>query len=149
VVLRAARMVKPPISLDEASVQTWVLDGHTLVTVNVPPNTGRLYQYDGACYVRRGTHTVPLSVEEINAFLNRGGLAGWELVAGPDWMTADDLDIDAVERYLSYRAERSRNRKRLGEAMELLPVLKAVVRDPTTGQLRPTHAGILMFGLDP
>lgn len=65
------------------------------------------------------------------------------------WMTVDDLDIDAVERYLSYRAERSRNRKRLGEATELLPALKAVVRDPTTGQLHPTHAGILMFGLDP
>ncbi|GAB4446825.1 MAG: hypothetical protein OHK0015_50470 [Chloroflexi bacterium OHK40] len=86
-------------------MQTWVLDGQTLVTVNIPPNTGRLYQYDGACYVRRGTNTVPLSVEEINAFLNRGGLAGWELRVGPDWMTVDDLDIDAVERYLSYRAE--------------------------------------------
>lgn len=149
VVLRASRMIKPAVSLSETSVQQWNLDGATLISVVVPPNTDRLYQYDGAFYVRRGTNTVPLSIEEIHAYLNRNGLAGWELTLGPDWMTIDDLDIDAVERYLSYRAERSRNRKRLGEAMELLPALKAVARDPETGRLRPTRAGILMFGLDP
>lgn len=148
VVLRAARMIKPAVSLSETSVQTWTLDGGTLVTVEVPPNTGRLYQYDGAFYVRRGTNTVPLSIEEIHAYLNRSGLAGWEVALGPDWMTVDDLDIDAVERFLSYRAERSRNRKRLGEAMQLLPALQAIALDPK-GQMRPTNAGILMFGLDP
>jgi len=149
VVLRASRMIKPAVSLSETSVQQWSLDGVTLITVVVPPNSGQLYQYDGACYVRRGTNTVPLSVAEIKAYLNRSGQAGWELALGPDWMSVEDLDIDAVERYLAYRAERSRNRKRLGEAAELLPALKAVARDPASGQLRPTHAGILMFGLDP
>lgn len=148
VVLRAARMIKPAVSLSETSVRQWTLDGLTLITVEVPPNTGRLYQYDGACYVRRGTNTVPLSVEEIHAHLNRSGLAGWELALGPDWMTPDDLDVDAVERFLSYRAERSRNRKRLGEAMQLLPALQALGPD-AHGQMRPTNAGILMFGLDP
>jgi ATP-dependent DNA helicase RecG len=147
-VLRAARMIKPAVPLSETSVQTWVLDSCTLVTVEIPPNAGRLYQYDGACYTRRGTNTVPLSVEEINAYLNASGLARWELAPCSE-MTVDDLDLDAVERYLAYRAERSRNRRRFGEAVELLPALKAVVRDPITDQLRPTHAGILMFGLDP
>jgi hypothetical protein len=64
-------------------------------------------------------------------------------------MAVEDLDIDAVERYLAYRAEPSRSRRRLGEAIELLPALKAVAQDPATGQIRPTNAGILMFGLDP
>jgi predicted HTH transcriptional regulator len=58
VVLRAARMIKPAVSLSETSVQEWTLDGVILITVAVPPNTGRLYQYDGACYVRRGTNTI-------------------------------------------------------------------------------------------
>lgn len=66
-ILRAARMIKPPVTLTETSVQRRVLDGQTLVTVEVPANAGRLYQYNGACFVRRGTTTVPLSVEEINA----------------------------------------------------------------------------------
>ena len=91
VVLRAARMIKPAVALSETSVQTWTLDGATLLTVEIPPNGGTLYQYDGACYVRRGTNTVPLSVEEIKTYLNASGLARWELIIGPDWMTIEDL----------------------------------------------------------
>jgi ATP-dependent DNA helicase RecG len=149
VILRASRMIKPAVSLGETSVQQWILDGVILISVEVPPNSGRLYQYDGACYVRRGTQIVPLSVEEIRDYLNRSGQSGWELLLGPNWMTIDDLDLDTVERYLAYRAERSRNRQRLGDARALLPALNAVGHDPVTGQLRPTNAGILMFGLDP
>jgi predicted HTH transcriptional regulator len=149
VVLRAARMIKPAVALSETSVRPWTLDGTTLLTVEIPPNGGTLYQYDGACYVRRGTNMVPLSVEEIKTYLNTSGLARWELISGPEWMTIDDLDLEAVERYLGYRAERSRNRRRFGEAIDLLPGLKAVVKDSVSGQLRPTHAGIHMFGLDP
>ncbi len=149
VVLRAARMIKPAVTLSETSVQTWALDGATILTVEIPQNGGTLYQYDGACYVRRGTNTVPLSVEEIKTYLNASGLARWELIIGPEWMTIDDLDLEAVERYLAYRAERSRNRRRLGEAVDLLPGLKAAAKDPANNQLRPTNAGILMFGLDP
>lgn len=76
VVLRAARMITPAVSLRETSVQQWTLDGVIVLTVVVPPNAGRPYQYAGACYVRRGTTTVPLSVEEIHAFLNHSGLGG-------------------------------------------------------------------------
>jgi predicted HTH transcriptional regulator len=79
VVLRAARMIKPAVPLCETSVQIWTLDGCTLLTVEIPSNSGRLYQYDGACYVRRGTNTVPLSVEEIGAYLNAYGVSRWEL----------------------------------------------------------------------
>src|SRR6266487_5012170 len=78
VVLRAARMIKPAMLLSETSVQIWTLDGCSLLTVEVPPNDGRLYQYDGACYVRRGTNTVPLSVEEIGAYLNAYEPSRWE-----------------------------------------------------------------------
>jgi predicted HTH transcriptional regulator len=56
VVLRAARMIKPTVLLSETSVQTWTLDGSTLLTVEISPNSGNLYQYDGACYVRRHQH---------------------------------------------------------------------------------------------
>src|SRR5690348_8446580 len=63
VIMRAARMVKPPISLPDNSIHIWSIDQQTLVTVEIPANNGRLYQYNGACFVRRGTYTVPLSVE--------------------------------------------------------------------------------------
>ena len=81
----------------------------TSLTVEIPSNSGRLYQYDGACYVRRGTNTVPLSVEEIGAYLNAYGASRWELTLTRN-ATIEDIDTEAVERYLGYRAEKSRRR---------------------------------------
>src|SRR5829696_2465990 len=42
VVLRAARMIKPDVLLSETSVQTWTVDGSTLLTVEISPNSGNL-----------------------------------------------------------------------------------------------------------
>src|SRR6266508_1234435 len=78
ITLRAARMIKPPLPIAEHAITTWLVDQRTLITLEIPPNAGRLYQYDGACLVRRGTHTIPLSVEEINAYLNAYGATRWE-----------------------------------------------------------------------
>lgn len=147
-ILRAARMIKPPVMLAETSVQRWVLDGQTLVTVEVPANTGRLYQYNGACFVRRGTTTVPLSVEEINAYLNAYGSSRWELALTRN-ATIDDIDAEAVERYLGYRAQRSWHRRRHSSLDQLLLGLEAAAPDAQTGELRPTNAGMVMFGYDP
>jgi ATP-dependent DNA helicase RecG len=148
VVLRAARMIKPAVPISETSVQTWALDGHTLVTVEVPSNSGRLYQYDGACYVRRGTNTVPLSVEEIDTFLKANTAARWEgelcLQA-----TLEDINIAALERHLAYRAEENRARQRYSSPADLVLGLHAAGLDPLNGVVRPTHAGMLMFGYDP
>ena len=96
VVLRAARMIKLAVPLGETSVQIWTLDGCTLLTVEIPPNSGRLYQYDGACYVRRGTNTVPLSVEEIGAYLNAYEPSRWELALTRN-ATMADLDTEALD----------------------------------------------------
>jgi predicted HTH transcriptional regulator len=94
------------------TINTWSLDGHQLVTVEIPANNGKLYQYNGACLVRRGAFTVPLSIEEIWAYLNATGTTRWELGIC-EGTTLDDVDLDAVERYLAYRAEQSRQRRAL------------------------------------
>ena len=148
VVLRAARMIKPAVALGETSVQAWRLDGATILTVEIPPNTGTLYQYDGACYVRRGTNTVPLSVEEIRAYLNAYGATRWELALARH-ATLEDIDTAAVEHYLGYRTEKSRQRRRHSSLSQLLLGLDAAAPDTETGTDRPTNAGILMFGYDP
>lgn len=148
VVLRASRMIKPAISLSETSVQQWSLDGVTLITVVVPPNAGRLYQYDGACFVRRGTTTVPLSVEEIAAYLNAYEPSRWErsLHRGA---TLADLDPKAIDRFLAGQSPERQARQRHSSREDLLLGLHAAVQDEETGVLRPTHAGVLMFGYDP
>jgi ATP-dependent DNA helicase RecG len=119
-----------------------------VLTVDIPANSGQLYQYDGACYVRRGTNTVPLSVEAIGAYLNAYGASRWELTLARN-TTIDDIAVDAVERYLGYRAETSRQRRRHSSVNQLLLGLDAIARDPQTGVDRPTNARMLMFGYDP
>ncbi len=147
-ILRAARMVKPAITLLDENISAWSLDGHPIVTVEVPANDGKLYQYNGACLIRRGTFTVPLSIEEIWAYLNATGTTRWELGAC-EGTTLDDLDMDAVERHLAYRAEQSRQRRRYVAPAELLVGLRAAVRKEQQNAVQPANAGILMFGFDP
>ena len=148
ITLRAARMIKPPLPIADTAIKSWTLDERTVLTLTVPANDGRLYQYDGACLVRRGTHTVPLSVDEINAYLNAYGTTRWEIGAAPR-ASLDDIEAEAVERYLSFRAERSRLRRRYSEPVDLLLGLEAATHDGQHGVVRPTNAGVLMFGYDP
>ena len=148
VVLRAARMIKPAVLLSETSVQTWTLDSSTLLTVEIPPNSGNLYQYDGACYVRRGTNTVPLSVEEIGAHLNAYAPSRWESTLTKN-TTIADLDTEALDRYLAVRSPEGRIHQRHSSNAEVLLGLHAAAREPQTGDVRPTNAGMLMFGYDP
>src|SRR4029450_894726 len=102
----------------------------------------------GACLIRRGTFTVPLSIDELWAHLNATGTTRWELGAC-EGTTLDDLDMDAVERYLPYRAEQSRQRRRYVAPADLLVGLRAGVRNEQRNAIQPTNAGILMFGFDP
>jgi len=137
-ILRAARMVKPTIMLSDESINTWFLDGHTVVTVEIPANDGKLYQYNGACLIRRGTFTVPLSIDEIWSYLNATGTTRWELGIC-DGTMLEDLDMDTVERYLAYRAEQSRQRRRYVVPADLLVGLRAAdERRYSDVRLRPS-----------
>ncbi len=148
IALRAARMVKPVLVLSDQACTTWTLSEGVIITLTIPPNPGRLYQYNGAFLIRRGTHTIPLGLEEVESYLYAYGTTRWELGLCPR-ATLEDIDIEAVERYLAYRAERSRQRRRYSTAPELLLGLEAAVMDSQTGMARPTNAGLLMFGYDP
>src|SRR5215211_7991889 len=55
-ILRAARMLKPGLTF-ATSPTTYLLDGKTVLVVEVPRNQGTLYQSSGVCWVRKGTHT--------------------------------------------------------------------------------------------
>jgi predicted HTH transcriptional regulator len=65
-ILRAARQtIKPVLVLDPAGPEVYVVEGKQVVVATVPPSRGPIYQSGGVCWVRRGTHTVPFSVEEM------------------------------------------------------------------------------------
>jgi ATP-dependent DNA helicase RecG len=148
IALRAARMLKPPLPITDSTIQITTLDTRKLVIMHIPANLGTLYQYTGAFLVRRGTHTVALALDEINAYLNAYGAGRWEIGVAPRAML-EDIDTVAVERHLAFRAERSRERQRYVEPADLLLSLEAAARDLQSSALRPTNAGLLMFGYDP
>ena len=73
-VLRAARQIDPPLPLDPAEPEVYVLDGKRVVVATIPPSRGPVYQASGVFWIRRGTHTVPLSASEMLELANDRGL---------------------------------------------------------------------------
>lgn len=149
--LQAARLCKPPVRFDPPQPQVIELDEKSLVIAYIPPNNGTLYQAGGVCWIRRGTYTVPLTVPEIEEFLYSRGVMPWETqpVAGA---TLTDLDMDLVNAYLEQRPARSKQGGRLANREDILLNLGCVVlAKGASGEdiLRPTNAGLLLFGLDP
>lgn len=146
IALRAARMLKPALTPHQTI--THRIDGKIVLVVELAPNQGVLYQSSGVCWIRRGSHTVPMSVEEIRLHLNAAGALHWETDLCRH-ATLDDLDPRLLNRYIELRDERSRRNVRHSSYEDLLLGLRCAAIDPLTGSLRPTHIGVLMFGRDP
>jgi len=145
-ILRAARTVKPPVPIEAPMTHT--LDGHTLVVVSIPANDGTLYQASGVFWIRRGSHTVPLSADDIARHLYDSGALRWETEVCRR-ATLADLDDTRIEQYLTFRTSQSRQNLRHTSREDLLIGLNCAAVDPQSGTLRPTNVGMVMFGSDP
>jgi ATP-dependent DNA helicase RecG len=148
VVLRAARqIIKPALVLDPPEPEVYEIDGKQLVVAIVPPNNGSVYQSGGVFWVRRSTHTVPLSVSELIEMVNDRGLVHWELL--PVHKAAvEDIDLEKVEAYLRQRSMRVRQASRFENMEQVLIGMEcAVVLED--GKVVPTNAGVLFFGHEP
>lgn len=146
--LRAMRMVKPPVQLREGGPVTQILDGVTVVVASILTNDGTLYQSSGVFWMRRGSHTVPLSADEVSTHLYTSGALRWETEVCRR-ATLSDLDGTRIEQYLAFRTAQSRQNLRHTAREELLVGLRCAAPDPQGGELRPTNVGMLMFGIDP
>lgn len=149
--LQAARLCKPAVRFDPPQPELLELEGQQLVVAHIPPNNGTLYQSGGVCWIRRGTFTVPLTVKEIEEFLYTQGVLAWE-TQPVNRATMADLDMTLVETYLEQRPSRSKIAGRLANLEEiLLNIGCATVTRDDVGQkvIRPTNAGLLLFGYDP
>lgn len=146
--LKAARALKPPVNLTTPEPLTFVIDGKNIVAIEIPGNSGVLYQCNTRGFlIRKGSHTIPMSLEEIEERLYSYGLMNWEENICKN-TTLDDLDPLLIQKYLSYRNERSLRNLRHNSQEELLKGLKCLEFD-RDNILRPTNMGILMFGYDP
>ncbi len=148
VILRAARqIIKPSLILDPPEPEVYVIDGKQLVVATVLPSNGPIYQSGGVCWVRRGTHTVPLSVSEMIELANDHGLMRWELQPAYG-LTMEDIDLERVEAYLRVRSARSLSSGRFKDREAVLVGL-GCASALESGMMVPTNAGILFFGHGP
>ncbi len=150
-ILQAARLCKPVVRLDPALPEVVELEGKQLVIAYIPPNNGKLYQAGGVFWIRRGTHTVPLTASEVEEFLYARGILAWErqpvLKA-----TLADLDMALVDVYLAQRPTRSKLAGRLSNLEDILYNIGCAASTKDENQqnvMRPTNASMLLFGYDP
>ncbi|GAC1391377.1 MAG: helix-turn-helix domain-containing protein [Ktedonobacteraceae bacterium] len=147
VILRAARQIEPKLLLDPPEPEIYELDGKRLVVATVPPSAGPIYQSSGVCWVRRGTHTIPLGVSEMLELANDRGLVSWERQPARK-ATMEDIDMERVKAYLGRRSERSHSSGRLNHLEKALVGMDCATAK-SNSELVPTNAGILFFGYEP
>ena len=111
------------------------------------PSNGPIYQSGGICWVRRGTHTIPLSVPELIEMANDRGLQDWELLPARR-ATMQDIDMGKVEAYLKLRLASGGQADRFVDVEQMLLGMECATI-AANGEIVPTNAGILFFGSSP
>lgn len=151
-IFQAVRYCKPPLVLVEGQPKVIDMpDGKQLVIAQVPPNNGSLYQCGGVFWLRRGTHTSPMDAFEVESFFYRTGQLDWETRPHP-LATLEDLDHELVTAYMERLTIITGKPSRLDDPWERLTKMECLAWLPgRDGKpvLRPTQAGLLLFGYSP
>ena len=138
-VLQAALSIDPPliIPLPQAIEQ----DGRRVLSIAVPPGLPHVYSFKGKYLVRDGARNRPLSPTQLRRLMMERGAAGFE-ASVPDGADLDDIDWEKVEQYAAALPG-------LASAGFQEVLLKRGCLVAGEAGLRPTCAGLLLFGRDP
>ncbi len=138
--LQAMLHAEPPLILPAAqAVET---NRGVLVAVQTPPGLPHVYNVQGVFLTRAGSHNRPLSTAELRRLLFDRGESGFESQPATG-ATLADLDSPRIERYL--------DRALVSAVEDPLSALAArgCLYQTEQGELAPTTAGILLFGVNP
>jgi ATP-dependent DNA helicase RecG len=136
--LQAALAAEPPLIIP---LPRLVQAGDAQVLeITVPAGLPHVYAWQGHYLVREGARNRALAPRLLRRLMMERGAASFECVV-PEQASLDDLGWDRVERYLTALGGVSRN------AQDLL--LRRGCLGDLGGQVRPTVAGLLLFGRDP
>jgi predicted HTH transcriptional regulator len=120
VISRAVRqMIKPELTLDPPEPEIYTISGKNIVVATVSPSHGPIYQAHGLYWVRRGTHTVSLSLSELLEMANDRGLVDWEHQPALP-ASRDDLDEEKITTYLALRTANNRHTNRYKDRERIL-----------------------------
>ncbi|MDX1991750.1 MAG: ATP-binding protein [bacterium] len=137
------RILQAAVALDPTLIiplpRSIIVDGKTVVAVRVSAGLPHVYAYEGRYLVRQGTVNLPLNPRELRTLLMQRGEFSFEAALTPG-ATREDLDWDRVHHYA--------NTLSLKSDPEQLLIRRGCLTQ-NGDQLRPTNAGILLFGKDP
>lgn len=136
-VLQAALSLEPPLIMPLPRASH--LKDRPVVVISVPAGMPHVYALDGRYWYREGVENTPLKPRDLRRLLFERGDVSFEteIAAGA---TLDDIDWAKVRQYAST----------INAAFEpdMLLLKRGCVAN-VDDTLKPTHAGILLFGKDP
>jgi len=138
-VAQAALLSDPPLILPRP--ETVILENQTVIAANVPAGLPQVYALDGRYLVREKTTNGPLSAGRLRKLLLERGEVSFESTI-PDGAALSDLDERKVEDYLRHLPGLA------DETPQEVLVGRGCLRPQGKG-LRPTAAGLLLFGKKP
>jgi ATP-dependent DNA helicase RecG len=137
--LEAALSADPPLIIPLPQVVE--VEGQQALAVTVPPGLPHVYSYKGRYLIREGKRNRPLDPRQLRRLMMARGTASFEALV-PDGARLDDLSWDRAESYLA-------DLDGLPATSREGALLRRGCLAPTDGELRPTYAGLLLFGREP
>lgn len=137
-VMKAAGAISPPMGLPWPEVVT--VHNKPVVVVHVPEGLPGVYAYEGRFMRRNGGENVPLNPSEVYRLGYERGARDFETEIVAD-ATLDDIDWVKARAYA--------NAIRPSEVDIAKVLQRRGCLALAGGVLRPTHAGILLFGAEP
>jgi ATP-dependent DNA helicase RecG len=137
--LKAALATDPPLIIPLPQVAE--VEGEDMLVVTVPPGLPHVYSYKGKYLIRDGARNCPLNPRQLRRLMMERGAVSFESLV-PDGAHLDDIDWDRAERYLAGLGG-------LPTTHHEEALLQRGCLARSAGELRPTHAGLLLFGRDP
>ena len=137
--LQAALATDPPLIVPLPQVSE--AGEKKVLVVTVPRGLPHVYSYKGKYLLRQGVRNQPLDPRQLRRLMMERGSVSFEGLV-PDGARLDDLDWDKVGHYLSGLEALSR-----ADPEEALLHRGCLAQDD--GGLRPTYAGLLLFGREP
>jgi ATP-dependent DNA helicase RecG len=137
--LKAALASEPPLIIPLPEIAE--VEGKPVLVVTVPPGLPHVYSYKGKYLIRDGTRNRPLAPRKLRRLMMERGAVSLEALV-PDGARLHDIDWQRVGWYLS-----SLDGMPAGEPEEALLYRGCLAEGE--GDLRPTYAGLLLFGREP
>lgn len=137
--LQAALSIDPPLIVPMPQVVR--VSNKTVVALQIPPGMPHVYALNGRYLCRQGLDNVPLKSQDLRRLIIQKGDASFETEVARG-ASLDDIDWEKAKTYVAGLSGMS-------ETNVEKVLLKRGCLTEQESVLRPTHAGILLFGKDP